>query len=82
MEKGHSDSMVANNTFGPQEGVASALTFLLEADAEWKSSSALASWMDRVDNYGLLQLDIAWCYLLLRSLDNLPDAIARLHRAE
>ncbi|KAL7481126.1 hypothetical protein ACHAW6_006807 [Cyclotella cf. meneghiniana] len=77
MEKGHSDGMVTNDSF-----VASALTFLLEADAEWKSSLALTSWMNRVDNYGLLQLDIAWCYLLLRSLDNLPDAIARLDRAE
>ncbi|KAL3786865.1 hypothetical protein HJC23_013786 [Cyclotella cryptica] len=66
----------------PQDGIASALTFLLEADAEWKSTAALTSWMDRVDNYGLLQLDISWCYLLLRSLDNLPDAIARLNRAE
>ncbi|KAL7518369.1 hypothetical protein ACHAWX_003206 [Stephanocyclus meneghinianus] len=82
MEKGHSDSIVANDSFAPQDGIASALTFLLEADAEWKSSLALTSWMNRVDNYGLLQLDIAWCYLLLRSLDNLPDAIARLDRAE
>jgi hypothetical protein len=62
--------------------VASALTFLLEADGEWCSSFALSSWMDKVDNYGLLQLDISWCYLLLGSLDNLPDALARLNKAE
>ena len=62
--------------------VASALVFLLEADEEWNSSSILSSWMDKVDNYGLLQLDIAWCYLLIGSLDNLPDAIVKLNKAE
>jgi hypothetical protein len=70
------------NTFTPSQDAASALTFLLEADAEWKNSAALTTWIEKVDNYGLLQLDIAWCYLLLGSLDNLPDAIARLEMAE
>jgi hypothetical protein len=65
-----------------KEGVASALTFLLEADSEWNSSTALLSWIDKVDNYGLLQLDIAWCYLLLGSMDALPDAVIRLAKAE
>ena len=65
-----------------QTDVASALVFLLEADQEWNSSSELSSWMNKVDNYGLLQLDIAWCYLLIGSLDNLPDAIVKLDKAE
>ncbi|KAL7512093.1 hypothetical protein ACHAXN_009064 [Cyclotella atomus] len=65
-----------------KEGIASALTFLLEADAEWNSSPALLSWRGKVDNYGLLQLDIAWCYLLLGSIENLPDAVERLTKAE
>ena len=49
-----------------RNSLSSALTFFLEADAEWQSSSALESWKCRVDNYGLLQLDIVWCFLLLR----------------
>jgi len=61
---------------------ASALVFLLEADAEWNNSPALHDWKSKVDNYGLLQLDIAWCYLLLESLDGLDDAIRRLDVAE
>mmetsp|Transcript_19226 Transcript_19226/g.41661 ORF Transcript_19226/g.41661 Transcript_19226/m.41661 type:complete len:571 (+) Transcript_19226:332-2044(+) len=65
-----------------RDALASALVFLLEADAEWNSSPALANWRAKVDNYGLLQLDIAWCYLLLESLDSLTDAIRRLDIAE
>ena len=62
--------------------LASALVFLLEADAEWQGSSTLGVWKSKVDNYGLLQLDIAWNYLLLRSLENLSDASRRLEIAE
>eukprot|EP00580_Thalassiosira_gravida_P013168 CAMPEP_0201680704 /NCGR_PEP_ID=MMETSP0494-20130426/50735_1 /ASSEMBLY_ACC=CAM_ASM_000839 /TAXON_ID=420259 /ORGANISM="Thalassiosira gravida, Strain GMp14c1" /LENGTH=832 /DNA_ID=CAMNT_0048164431 /DNA_START=144 /DNA_END=2642 /DNA_ORIENTATION=+ len=67
---------------GNGRDVASALVFLLEADAEWNNSPALHDWKSKVDNYGLLQLDIAWCYLLLESLDGLDDAIRRLDVAE
>eukprot|EP00984_Skeletonema_dohrnii_P021618 scaffold10851_cov155-Skeletonema_dohrnii-CCMP3373.AAC.8 len=62
--------------------LASALVFLLEADAEWQGSSTLDIWKTKVDNYGLLQLDIAWNYLLLGSLENLTDATRRLEIAE
>ena len=67
---------------GRRDDIASALVFLLEADAEWNNSPALEGWQDKVDNYGLLQLDIAWCYLLLESLDGLTDAVRRLDIAE
>ncbi|EJK46522.1 hypothetical protein THAOC_34807 [Thalassiosira oceanica] len=65
-----------------REHIASALVFLLEADQEWENSSVLQNWKSVVDNYGLLQLDIAWCYLLLESLDDLNDALRRLDAAE
>jgi len=59
------------------------LIFLLEADKEWKTHPSLyQTWKDRVDNYGLLQLDIAWLYLQLESLENLPDSLRRLDEAE
>mmetsp|Transcript_30083 Transcript_30083/g.44895 ORF Transcript_30083/g.44895 Transcript_30083/m.44895 type:complete len:700 (+) Transcript_30083:74-2173(+) len=65
-----------------RNSLASALVFLLEADAEWQGSSTLDIWKTNVDNYGLLQLDIAWNYLLLGSLENLTDATRRLEIAE
>lgn len=65
-----------------RNSMASALVFLLEADAEWQGSSTLGIWKNKVDNYGLLQLDIAWTYLLLGSLENLSDASRRLEIAE
>lgn len=65
-----------------RNSMASALLFLLEADAEWQGSSTLGIWKNKVDNYGLLQLDIAWTYLLLGSLENLSDASRRLEIAE
>ena len=57
------------------------LILLLEADAEWNSPH-LEAWKDRVDNYGLLQLDIVWTYLHVESLTNLPDSLQRLAQAE
>jgi len=59
---------------------ASALQFLLQADAEWKSLDE--TWKSKVDNYGLLQLDICWMYLKLESIEALNDTKARLKRAE
>lgn len=59
-----------------------AIVFLLEADSEWSMHPHLRAWADRVDNYGLLQLDICWAYLQLESLSNLPDSLRRLEEAE
>jgi len=35
-----------------------------------------------VDNYGLLNLDIAWCYLSLQSIAELPQVERRLEKCE
>ena len=76
------ESQELNDESQKREHIASALVFLLEADQEWENSSVLQNWKSVVDNYGLLQLDIAWCYLLLESLDDLNDALRRLDAAE
>ncbi|XP_045479093.1 NEDD8 ultimate buster 1-like isoform X2 [Harmonia axyridis] len=57
-----------------------ALVMFLEADEEYKQCNS--KWLAAVDNYGLLDLDIAWCYLCLQSVSNLPDAQERLKRCE
>ncbi|KAH9495742.1 NEDD8 ultimate buster 1 [Bulinus truncatus] len=41
-----------------------------------------ATILESVDNYAILCLDIVWCYLLLKNLDQLPDAEARLSTSE
>jgi len=38
--------------------------------------------LQSVDNYALLNLDIAWCYLCLRSVTHIPDAEQRLRKCE
>lgn len=38
--------------------------------------------LNSVDNYALLDLDIAWCYLCLQSFVHLPEAYERLKRCE
>lgn len=38
--------------------------------------------LNTVDNYALLDLDIAWCYLCLESFVQLPEAFERLKRCE
>ncbi|KJE95722.1 hypothetical protein CAOG_08950 [Capsaspora owczarzaki ATCC 30864] len=58
----------------------SALTFLLEADAEF--AKCRSDILDNVDNLGLLQLDIVYCYLMLRDVTSLPDATRRLATCE
>jgi hypothetical protein len=35
-----------------------------------------------VDNYGLLNLDVGWCYLNLQSIAELPQVETRLNRCE
>lgn len=57
-----------------------ALVLLLEADRHFNECNA--SILSGVDNPALLQLDIAWCYLALRSLAQAGDAAARLTRAD
>ena len=83
MEKRQQTNVISDEDgYCGRDEIASALVFLLEADAEWNNSAALNGWKSKVDNYGLLQLDIAWCYLLLESLDDLTDAVTRLDIAE
>ncbi|XP_050682800.1 NEDD8 ultimate buster 1-like [Leptidea sinapis] len=57
-----------------------ALVLLLEADRQL--SECRSQILSSVDNWAVLQLDIAWCYLCLRSLQSANDAATRLTRAE
>ncbi|XP_040577224.1 NEDD8 ultimate buster 1 [Lepeophtheirus salmonis] len=57
-----------------------ALVFLLEAHREYQNCSP--SILESVDNFGLLNLDIAWCYLNLEHLNELPQADQRLAESE
>ncbi|OWR52957.1 hypothetical protein KGM_213317 [Danaus plexippus plexippus] len=57
-----------------------ALVLFLEADRQF--SECRSSILQTVDNIAVLQLDISWCYLCLRSLASAGDAAARLARAE
>lgn len=59
-----------------RENYSEALVFFLDADCEYKSCNSKL--LESVDNYALLNLDIAWCYLCLRSVTQLPDAEQRL----
>jgi len=80
--RGKNNNASANTTDNNKNNsLASELVFFLEADAAWGNLEETGR--TRVDNYGLLQLGIAWTYLKLqRSLDGLPDMIQRLDRAE
>ncbi|XP_045504878.1 NEDD8 ultimate buster 1-like [Colias croceus] len=57
-----------------------ALVLLLEADRQL--CECRAQILNTVDNYAVLQLDIAWCYLCLQSLQAANDAAERLAKAE
>ncbi|KAF9813586.1 hypothetical protein SFRURICE_014964 [Spodoptera frugiperda] len=57
-----------------------ALVLFLEADRQL--SECRSSILKSVDNWAVLQLDVAWSYLCLRSLPHAGDAAARLARAE
>lgn len=59
-----------------RENYHEALILFLEADQEFTACNA--NLLETVDNYALLNLDIVWCYLCLKSLTQLPDAERRL----
>lgn len=63
-----------------RDDFAKALVFFLDADKEF--SQCNAALLKSVDNYALLDLDIAWCYLCLQSFQHLPEAQIRLKRCE
>uniref|UniRef100_A0AAG5DI55 NEDD8 ultimate buster 1 n=1 Tax=Anopheles atroparvus TaxID=41427 RepID=A0AAG5DI55_ANOAO len=57
-----------------------ALLLFLEADSDFRSCNSQL--LNVVDNYALLNLDIVWCYLCLKNLNQLPDAEQRLQLCE
>uniref|UniRef100_A0A182PLB2 UBA domain-containing protein n=1 Tax=Anopheles epiroticus TaxID=199890 RepID=A0A182PLB2_9DIPT len=57
-----------------------ALLLLLEADHDFRACNSQL--LNVVDNYALLNLDIVWCYLRLKNLNQLPDAEERLKVCE
>ncbi|XP_060530872.1 NEDD8 ultimate buster 1-like [Cylas formicarius] len=63
-----------------REDYSTALILFLEADHHFRNCNS--SLLNAVDNYALLDLDIAWCYLCLQSLTHLPEAYDRLQRCE
>lgn len=63
-----------------EEKFSDALIMFLEADEELKYCQS--NLVQSVDNVALLNLDIVWCYLNLKSITQLPDAEARLKVCE
>lgn len=61
-----------------------ALEFLIEADRNFEvcRHNGAAQLLEQLGNYGELQLDICWAYAVMRDMDCLPDAEARLEAAE
>jgi len=57
-----------------------ALVLLLEAEQEF--SQCRSDLLGMVDNFAILSLDIAWCYLALQTVSELPDAESRLAMCE
>ncbi|XP_011187901.2 NEDD8 ultimate buster 1 [Zeugodacus cucurbitae] len=57
-----------------------ALILLLEADEKFTTCNS--SFLESVDNYALINLDIVWCYLCLKNVTQLPDAQRRLDICE
>ncbi|XP_033170633.1 NEDD8 ultimate buster 1 [Drosophila mauritiana] len=53
-----------------------ALLLLLEADEHFATCNS--KFLESVDNYALLNLDIVWCYFCLKNITQLPDAERRL----
>ncbi|KAH8363681.1 hypothetical protein KR084_013010 [Drosophila pseudotakahashii] len=63
-----------------RENFDEALLLLLEADELF--SHCNSKFLDAVDNYALINLDIVWCYLCLKNITQLPDAQRRLDICE
>lgn len=59
---------------------AEALLLLLEAEKEF--SHCRAQILSAVDNYGILCLDIVWCYFWLKSILDLPNAEEKLQKCK
>ena len=57
-----------------------ALLLLIEAMEEYRKCRL--ELLKTVDNYALMNLDIAWCYLKLRNMNELPNAAGRLSDCE
>ncbi|XP_052888251.1 NEDD8 ultimate buster 1-like [Anopheles moucheti] len=71
-EKGKAAMMVRN--------FEEALLLFLEADHDFRACKS--ELLDVIDNNALLNLDIVWCYLCLKNLNQLPDAEQRLKLCE
>ena len=56
------------------------LVLLVEAEREF--SSFRSEMLQMVDNYAILSLDIAWCYLSCNAVSELPDADIKVARCE
>lgn len=63
-----------------REDYEEALLLLLEADEQFNECNS--KFLESVDNYALINLDIVWCYLCLRNVSQLPDADRRLNICE
>ncbi|XP_055529125.1 NEDD8 ultimate buster 1-like [Wyeomyia smithii] len=59
-----------------KENFEEALLLFLEADSDFRTCNSQL--LTVVDNYALLNLDIVWCYLCLKNMNQLPDAEQRL----
>ncbi|KAL9882660.1 NEDD8 ultimate buster 1 [Glossina fuscipes fuscipes] len=57
-----------------------ALILFLEADEKFTACNS--KFLEAVDNYALINLDIVWCYLCLKNVTQLPDAQRRLEICE
>ena len=56
------------------------MVLLLEADREFAMCGS--ELLEMVDNYAILSLDIAWCYLSVQAVSELPEAELKLARCE
>ncbi|XP_038654377.1 NEDD8 ultimate buster 1-like isoform X2 [Scyliorhinus canicula] len=57
-----------------------ALEFLNLAELEFRECDEVQ--LNSIDNYGVLNLDICWCYLGLRDIERLQEAEKRLENAQ